>query len=85
MKPKDQIVFDGMRAEYDFDYARGVRGKYYGRIKKEGANVVLLDPDVAKAFPSSTSVNKALRSLLKKGKTARRASAVRGKRKRAAA
>jgi hypothetical protein len=84
MKPKERVVFDGMRAEYDFDYAKGVRGKYYARIKKEGTNVVLLDPDVAKAFPNSASVNKALRSLLK-GKTARRSSAGRAGRKRAAA
>ena len=60
-----------MRAEYDFDYAKGVRGKYYERIKKAGTTVVLLDADVAKAFPNSASVNKALRSILKaKGKSA---------------
>lgn len=78
MKPKDRIVFDGMRAEYDFDYAKGVRGKYYERIEKEGTNVVLLDADVAKAFPNSASVNKALRSILKnKGKSVRRARSAR--------
>jgi hypothetical protein len=42
-----------MRAEYDFDYSKAVRGKYYRRLLKEGANVVVLDPDVAKAFRSS--------------------------------
>jgi len=54
-----------MRAEYDFDYSQAVRGKYYKRLLKEGSNVVVLDRDVAKAFPDSASVNKALRSLLR--------------------
>jgi hypothetical protein len=53
-----------MRAEYDFDYSKAVRGKYYKRLLKEGSNVVVLDRDVAKAFPDSVSVNKALRSVL---------------------
>ena len=48
---------DEMRAEYNFDYSKGVRGKYYRRLIKEGSNVVLLDPDVAAAFPSSKAVN----------------------------
>jgi hypothetical protein len=60
-----------MRAEYDFDYSRAVRGKYYKRLLKEGSNVVVLDRDVAKAFPDSASVNKALRSVLE-GKRRRR-------------
>jgi len=50
-----------MRPEYDF--SSGVRGKYAGRYGK-GTNVVLLDPEVAAAFPDSTSVNDALRALL---------------------
>ncbi len=54
-----------MRAEYDFDYSKAARGKYYRRLLKEGANVVVLDPDVAKAFRSSAAVNEALRSLLR--------------------
>jgi len=58
-----------MRAEYDFDYAKAERGKYYKRLLKEGSNVVLLDRDVAKAFRDSASVNKALRSVLKAKRT----------------
>jgi hypothetical protein len=61
-----------MRAEYDFDYSKAVRGKYYERLLRERSNVVVLDRDVAKAFPDSASVNTALRSILKK-KTSRRA------------
>lgn len=53
-----------MRAEYEFDYSKAVRGKYYRRLLKEGANVVVLEPDVARAFRSSAAVNDALRSLL---------------------
>ena len=40
----------------------GVRGKYYQRATA-GTNLVLLEPDVARAFPDSTSVNRALRLL----------------------
>ena len=59
-----------MRPDYDFSIA--VRGKYHKRLAKEGSNVVVLDADVAKAFPDSASVNEALRVVLKAGLTARR-------------
>ena len=62
MKPKPT---DDLRPEYDFDYSKAVRGKYYRRLLKEGSNVVILERDVAKAFPNSASVNEALRSILK--------------------
>jgi hypothetical protein len=65
MKAKRTNGVAQMRAEYDFDYSKAVRGKYYKRLLKEGSNVVVLDRDVAKAFPDSASVNKALRSVLK--------------------
>jgi hypothetical protein len=51
---------DEMRAEYDF--RGGVRGKYARRFA-QGTNVVVLDPDVAAAFPDSAAVNRALRKL----------------------
>jgi len=54
-----------MQAEYDLDYSKGVRGKYYRRLLKEGSNVVVLDRDIAKQFPDSASVNRALRTVLK--------------------
>ena len=53
-----------MRPEYDFDYSKAVRGKYYRRLLQEGANVVVLEPDVARAFRSSAAVNEALRQRL---------------------
>ena len=51
---------DDMRPEYDF--TKGVRGKFAERYA-EGANVVVLDPDVAALFPTSKAVNDALRAL----------------------
>ena len=72
MRAKTTRSSDEMRAEYDFDYSRAVRGKYYRRLLKEGANVVVLDPDVAKAFRSSAAVNEALRSLLRMSESTRR-------------
>ena len=50
-----------MKAEYDF--SGGVRGKYVDRYRR-GTNVVLLDPELAEAFPDSKSVNSALRALV---------------------
>jgi hypothetical protein len=50
-----------MRDEYDFSH--GVRGKYAKRYAK-GSNIVVLEPDIAKVFSTSSSVNDALRSLV---------------------
>ena len=61
MSQADNQNGDELRPEYDF--SGGVRGKHHAAYK-EGTNVVLLDPDVAKAFPDSASVNRALRLLL---------------------
>jgi hypothetical protein len=54
---------DDLRPEYDLTRLKGgVRGKYYRRAMA-GTNLVLLEPDVARAFPDSESVNRALRLL----------------------
>ena len=45
------------------DLGPGVRGKYFESYRK-GTNLVLLSPDVAKAFPTQDAVNDALRSLM---------------------
>jgi len=71
MKTKRIYEVAQMRAEYDLDYSKAVRGKYYKRLLKEGSNVVVLDRDIAKAFPDSDSVNKALRSVLKSKRSRR--------------
>ncbi|MCI5122596.1 MAG: hypothetical protein D3908_15685 [Candidatus Electrothrix sp. AUS4] len=55
---------DELRPEYKrSDFGTIVRGKYADRIKEE-SNVVLLEPDIAQAFPNDEAVNNALRSLL---------------------
>jgi hypothetical protein len=48
----------------EYDFSEGVRGKYAKRYAK-GANVVLIDPDVAEFFPNHDTVNDALRSLIR--------------------
>lgn len=57
-KPKSEPT---IRAEYDF--SGGQRGKYAAAYAA-GTNVVVLDADVAKAFPTADAVNQALRQLL---------------------
>lgn len=53
-----------LRPEYKrSDFGEIIRGKYARRIGK-ATNVVVLDPEVAKAFPNDKAVNDTLRSLL---------------------
>ena len=47
----------------EYDFSKGVRGKYAKRYA-EGNNIVVLSPDVAEFFPDSQSVNQALRLLI---------------------
>lgn len=61
---------DDLLPNYDFaNMTGGVKGKYVDRYRS-GTNVVLLDPDVADAFPTAESVNEALRLLLTIANTA---------------
>jgi len=56
---------DEVRLEYDFSQMQGkVRGKYVERYGA-GTNLVLLEPDVAAAFPDARTVNETLRLLIK--------------------
>jgi hypothetical protein len=64
MNDKHKESTDELRPEYEFDYSKAVRGKYYRRLLAEGANVVVLEADIAEAFHDSAAVNTALRSLL---------------------
>ena len=57
-------IIEELRPEYEFDYSKAVCGKYFKRLLEEGANVVVLEPEIAMAFASSAAVNDALRSLL---------------------
>jgi hypothetical protein len=56
---------DDLRPEYDLRalLKDGVQGKYAGRFRK-GTNLVLLDRDIAEAFPSDEAVNTALRLVI---------------------
>lgn len=58
----------------EYDFSKGVRGKYAKRYAT-GSNVVVLSPDVAKRFPDSDSVNKALRTLVRLANRTRKKSA----------
>lgn len=63
-KEVENEMEDELRSEYDFaQMKRGVRGKYVERYRS-GTNLVLLDPDVAQAFPNDAAVNQALRLLM---------------------
>ncbi len=48
----------------EYDFSKGIRGKYAKRYA-EGTDIVVLSPDVAQVFPDSESVNEALRVLVK--------------------
>ena len=55
---------DELRAEYDLSkLGQPVRGKYLASASAS-TNVVLLDPDVARVFPTAEAVNTALRMLV---------------------
>jgi hypothetical protein len=66
MKTKSRgEMADELRPEYNLGQLLkdGVQGKYVHRYR-EGTNLVLLEPDVAEAFPTEEAVNKALRLVI---------------------
>ena len=66
---------DELRREYDLSQLKGgVRGKYYKQATA-GTNLVLIEPDLARAFPGQESVNRALRLLVSAAQAATSASA----------
>lgn len=48
----------------EYDFSKGIRGKYAKAFAK-GTNIIVLAPDVIKNFPDSTSVNETLRAIAK--------------------
>ena len=63
---------DDLLPEYDFSsLSGGVRGKYYERYRA-GVNLALLEPELAKAFPTDAAVNEVLRRALRASKALRR-------------
>jgi hypothetical protein len=72
MKKVDRKPTGELRREYKrSDFGQLVRGKYARRLA-ETTNVVVLEPEVAKAFPNDRAVNQALRKLISKRKPPRR-------------
>jgi len=61
MKKASKSIKEEILAEYDF--AKGVRGKYAQEFQ-QGTNIVVLSPDVAEVFTDSEAVNEALRMLI---------------------
>ena len=65
MKKGRRKTTDELRPEYKRpDFGTLVRGKYAGRAA-QATNVVVLDPQVARAFPNDRAVNTALRRLIR--------------------
>ena len=75
MKKQTELK-DELRPEYDLKslLKDGTRGKYAARYNA-GTNLVLLEPDVARAFPNEKAVNEALRLVIKLTKIQENASA----------
>ena len=67
-KSRDEKA-DELREEYELGelLKTGVQGKYADRFR-EGTNLVLLDEDVAQAFPTDQAVNEALRLVIQRKK-----------------
>lgn len=64
MKKATPARTDELRPEYDFASMKGgVRGKY-ARRAREFTNIVLIEPEVAEAFPTERAVNEALKGVL---------------------
>ena len=72
MKKAKPSKRDELRSEYKrSDFGKMVRGKYADKIASS-TNVVVLDPEVAKAFPNDEAVDEALRSLINLAKASTR-------------
>ena len=64
MKKPNRVPINEMRSEYDFTSMKGgVRGKYVRRAR-QGTNIVLIEPEIAGAFPTEEAVNEALKGVL---------------------
>ena len=59
---------DDLLSKYDFDFPKAERGRYARQLKVEGSNLVLVESDLAKAFPDSASAYAALRSVVESAK-----------------
>lgn len=72
MKKVNKNISDGLRTEYDLkELGRGVRGKYFKRAMA-GSNLVLIEPDLMRVFPTGEAVNRALRMLAETAKAVKK-------------
>jgi hypothetical protein len=81
MKKESKLqVEDDLRPEYDLKtlLKTGIRGKYAQRFR-EGTNLVLLEPDVAKAFPNPETVNEVLRLVMQLRKSPKKQGRIGGR------
>ena len=75
MKKAERKAGDDLRPEYKrSDFGALVRGRY-ARRAAEASNVVVLEPQVAQAFPNDRAVNSALRGVLRARKRGARSAA----------
>jgi hypothetical protein len=73
MKKASRKRDDDLRPEYDFSSLKGgVRGKYFRRLRS-GTNIVRIEPELAKAFPTDEAVNEALRTVMRASRALKRA------------
>ena len=64
MKKTERNLNGDLRPAYDFAAMKGgIRGKYAKRLR-ERTNIVVLEPEIAEAFPNEQAVNQALRGVL---------------------
>jgi len=73
MKKANSRADDDLRPEYDFSTLKGgVRNKYASRFQA-GSVMVVLEPDLAAAFPTTEAVNEALRTVVRASRALKRA------------
>ena len=69
MKKKSRKKYtDDIRPEYDFSKLKKVTGKNYFQRYQRSKNLVLLAPEVVRAFPNTESINEALRLFIQMSK-----------------
>jgi hypothetical protein len=79
MKRAERQQNDEVRPEYDFAHMKGgTRGKYEKRLREQ-SNIVLLEPEIAEAFPNDAAVNQALRGVLDTARAVRSSGGLREK------
>jgi len=66
-----------LREEYDLTKMTVLPKGRFDPKRRVGTNVIVLEPELAKAFPNDEAVNKALRSVLKSAKSSRKTTVLR--------